>query len=85
VTVAPDTGAIYALIDANNIWHGRVVEWWRRNTESVVLPVLVLAEISYPSKRASGPTPKKRSSSLSPKTSSRSRRWSRTMWRVRQR
>lgn len=47
MTVVADTGAIYALIDASDTWHARVVEWWRRNTESVVLPVLVLAEISY--------------------------------------
>jgi predicted nucleic acid-binding protein len=47
VTIVADTGAIYALIDASDSWHARVVEWWRRNTDSVVLPALVLAEISY--------------------------------------
>jgi predicted nucleic acid-binding protein len=47
VTVLADTGALYALVDASDRWHGRVVEWWQRNTRRVAVPVPVLPEVTY--------------------------------------
>jgi uncharacterized protein len=47
VTVIADTGPLYALVDADDAWHGRVVEWWRANREPVVVPVCVLPEVCY--------------------------------------
>jgi hypothetical protein len=47
VTVIADTGPIYALIDSGDSWHKRVVEWWRRNREPVLVPVCVLPEVCY--------------------------------------
>lgn len=45
--VIADTGALYALIDSNDAWHGRVVEWWGARPRNVVVPVTVLPELSY--------------------------------------
>jgi predicted nucleic acid-binding protein len=47
VTVVADSGAIYALIDASDAWHARVMRWWQANTLGVVLPVTVLPEVTY--------------------------------------
>jgi predicted nucleic acid-binding protein len=47
VTVIADTGPLYALVDADDEWHDRVVEWWRANREPVVVPVCVLPEVCY--------------------------------------
>jgi hypothetical protein len=47
VTVVADTGALYALVDASDAWHARVVDWWRKNTKPVVLPVTVIPEVTY--------------------------------------
>jgi predicted nucleic acid-binding protein len=47
VTVIADTGPLYALVDADDEWHERVVEWWRANREPVVVPVCVLPEVCY--------------------------------------
>jgi predicted nucleic acid-binding protein len=47
VTVIADTGPLYALIDSSDAWHKRVVEWWRKNRETVVVPVCVLPEVCY--------------------------------------
>ena len=47
VAVLADTGALYALIDASDAWHERVVDWWRRNTRPVLVPVTVLPEVAY--------------------------------------
>jgi uncharacterized protein len=47
VTVIADTGPLYALVDAGDAWHERVVEWWRANREQVVVPVCVLPEVCY--------------------------------------
>jgi predicted nucleic acid-binding protein len=47
VTIVADTGPLYALIDASDAWHKRVVEWWRKNREPVVVPVCVLPEVCY--------------------------------------
>jgi len=47
VTVIADTGPLYALVDADDAWHKRVVEWWRGNSEPIVVPVCVLPEVCY--------------------------------------
>lgn len=47
MTVIADTGPLYALVDADDEWHDRVVEWWRANREPVVVPVCVLPEVCY--------------------------------------
>ena len=47
MTVIADTGALYALVDASDAWHARVVTWWREQARTVVVPVTVLPEICY--------------------------------------
>lgn len=47
MTIVADTGSLYALVDASDAWHKRVVEWWRKNREPVVVPVCVLPEVCY--------------------------------------
>ena len=45
--VLADTGAIYALIDASDAWHERVVAWWQQSRADVILPATILPEVSY--------------------------------------
>jgi len=47
VTVVADTGPLYALVDSDDAWHERVVDWWRTNREPIVVPVCVLPEVCY--------------------------------------
>ena len=47
MTVIADTGALYALVDASDAWHARVVTWWRGGARAVVVPVTVLPELCY--------------------------------------
>ena len=47
LTVVADTGPIYALIDSSDGWHARVNTWWGRAISDVVLPVTILAEVTY--------------------------------------
>ncbi len=47
MTIVADTGPLYALVDSDDAWHGRVVEWWRANRSSIVVPVCVLPEVCY--------------------------------------
>jgi len=47
LSVVADTGPIYALIDASDSWHARVNAWWAHATSNVVLPVTILAEVTY--------------------------------------
>jgi predicted nucleic acid-binding protein len=47
VTVVADTGALYALIDASDSWHERVVTWWKTNTAPIVIPVTVIPELTW--------------------------------------
>jgi predicted nucleic acid-binding protein len=47
VTVIADTGALYALVDASDAWHDRIVAWWTDHGASVVTPVVVLPEVAY--------------------------------------
>lgn len=46
-TVVADTGALYALMDRSDAWHARVVAWWARNRQPVVVPISVLPEVTY--------------------------------------
>lgn len=47
--VVADTGAVYALIDASDSWHERVIAWWRRagRVTTILLPVTILPEVAY--------------------------------------
>lgn len=45
--VVADTGALYALIKADDDWHSRVYDWWRSARREVVVPVTVLPEVTY--------------------------------------
>ena len=47
MTVVADTGALYALVDAGDVWHDRVIEWWRSGSRNIVVPVTVLPEVCY--------------------------------------
>ena len=47
MTIIADTGALYALADADDRWHQRVVDWWRSNTVPILVPVTVLPEVAY--------------------------------------
>ena len=47
MTVVADTGALYALVDASDAWHSRVVAWWRSQSRAVVVPITVLPELCY--------------------------------------
>src|SRR5579884_475016 len=47
VTVVADTGAIYALIDASDAWHRRIIEWWEQHGSTVVIPVVILPEVAF--------------------------------------
>ncbi len=47
MTIIADTGPLYALVDASDAWHERVMAWWRANRQPVVVPVTVLPEVCY--------------------------------------
>ncbi len=47
MSVVADTGALYALVDRSDAWHGRVREWWAATTAEVRVPVTVLPELCY--------------------------------------
>jgi predicted nucleic acid-binding protein len=47
MTIIADTGPLYALVDADDSWHERVISWWKANQESIVIPVTVLPEVCY--------------------------------------
>jgi predicted nucleic acid-binding protein len=55
LTVVADTGPIFALIDASDAWHDRVNDWWGRANANVVLPVTILAEVTYLLQQRIGP------------------------------
>lgn len=45
--VIADTGSLYALVDRTDAWHARVVDWWSSSARNVVVPSVVLPEVSY--------------------------------------
>lgn len=47
MTIVADAGPLYALVDADDAWHRRVVEWWGAQPRKVVVPAPVLPEVSY--------------------------------------
>ncbi|MGH7719432.1 MAG: type II toxin-antitoxin system VapC family toxin [Gemmatimonadaceae bacterium] len=47
LTILADTGALYALIDRKDAWHARVKAFWARTAEEIVVPAVVLPEITY--------------------------------------
>jgi hypothetical protein len=47
VSVIADTGALYALVDSSDAWHARVLTWWKRNRQPVLVPVSVIPEVTY--------------------------------------
>ena len=47
MTVVADTGAIYALIDASDAWHQRVIAWWKEHGSAVVIPVVIIPEVTF--------------------------------------
>ena len=46
MTIVADTGAIYALADTSDVWHARILQWWRREPRAVTLPVVVIPEVT---------------------------------------
>jgi|SRR5579885_3535754 len=55
MTVVADTGAVYALIDSSDAWHADVAAWWATARDDIVLPVTILAEVTYLLQRRIGP------------------------------
>ena len=58
--VVADTGALYALVDASDAWHHRVVQWWGgagrgARHGDLVVPVTVLPELAYLPRTRIGP------------------------------
>ena len=47
MTTLADTGAVYALIDQSDVWHPSILNWWRKATDTVLLPVTILPEVSH--------------------------------------
>lgn len=47
MTVVADTGPLYALIDSSDAWHDRVLAWWTKNRDDIVVPVAVIPEVTY--------------------------------------
>jgi predicted nucleic acid-binding protein len=45
--IIADTGALFALVDRGDSWHQRVVSWWPERGSGVVVPVVVLPEVTY--------------------------------------
>lgn len=42
-----DTGPLYALADADDAWHERMVDFMEKRDEAVLVPVTVLPEVTY--------------------------------------
>lgn len=47
MSIIADTGPLYALVDASDAWHERVITWWRANRQAVIVPVTVLPEVCF--------------------------------------
>jgi predicted nucleic acid-binding protein len=55
MTVIADTGALYALADASDAWHERVLTWWGHNRTPIVVPVSIIPEVTYLLRARVGP------------------------------
>jgi len=42
-----DTGPLYALADADDAWHQRMLDFIEKRDETVLVPVTVLPEVTY--------------------------------------
>lgn len=42
-----DTGPLYALADADDAWHQRMLDFMEKRDETVLVPVTVLPEVTY--------------------------------------
>ena len=42
-----DTGPLYALADADDAWHERMLDFMEKRDEAVLVPVTVLPEVTY--------------------------------------
>ena len=47
MAVLVDTGALYALADADDAWHERAVEWLDGERDVLAVPVTVLPDVCY--------------------------------------
>lgn len=47
MNVIADTGPLYALVDRADAWHDPVLTWWSKSARNVVVPAVVLPEVSY--------------------------------------
>jgi predicted nucleic acid-binding protein len=50
-----DTGALYALADADDDWHVRVREFLKAERQSLLVPVTVIPEAAYLMRKRLGP------------------------------
>ena len=55
-----DTGVLYALVDAGDLWHQRVIAWWEKSDHDVFVPVTVLPEVAYLLQSRIGPMAEER-------------------------
>jgi uncharacterized protein len=55
MAVLVDTGILYALADAGDAWHQRVLAWTRRTRDVLLAPVTVLPEAAYLFRTRLGP------------------------------
>ncbi len=45
--VVADTGPLFALVNASDVWHERVLAWWMHHGADVVICDAVLPELCY--------------------------------------
>jgi predicted nucleic acid-binding protein len=45
--VLVDTGILYAAADTGDAWHPRVRDWLEGNTEPLLVPIMVVPEVTY--------------------------------------
>jgi predicted nucleic acid-binding protein len=50
-----DTGILYAMADADDAWHARVVRYLKKNTDVLMTPVTVVPEAAYLLRARLGP------------------------------
>lgn len=50
-----DSGALYALADQDDEWHGRMRAWWEAYSGEAAVPVTTLPEVTYLLQNRLGP------------------------------